>query len=355
MLSRVANSLFWMSRYVERAENTARIVDVNLQLLLDFRNLDDRRLTEHWVPILQSTGDETLFADLYESANGPTVTDFLVFRAENPNSIFSAVAQARENARMVRDQITVEMWEEINRLYLYLRSPQARETWASAPDEFCSEVKRSSLYLQGLVHGTVMRNEGRYFMEAGRYIERADKTTRILDVRYQTLPARGMPGPINETDALEWVAVLRSCSALDAYRQSFGADVHPARVAELLVLSDEFPRSVCSCVARFDAALRSIAGTPAHRFTNTAEKLSGRLLAELQFSTVEDIFGPGLHEHLDELQIKLNAMGDALFQAYIFLPYLEAEPDAPRQQQQQQQQQQGRSLGRDVDASGHAC
>lgn len=338
MLSRVANSLFWMSRYIERAENTARIVDVNLQLLLDFRNLDDRRLAEHWVPILQSTGDEKLFFELYRTANGQTVTDFLVFRPENPNSIYSAVAEARENARMVRDQINVEMWEEINRLYLFLRSPQARQTWASAPDEFCSEVKRSSLYLQGLVHATVMLNEGRYFMEAGCYIERADKTTRILDVRYQTLPARGMPGPINETDALEWVAVLRSCSALDAYRQMYGSDVQPARIAELLVLSDEFPRSVCASVARFDAALRRIAGTPSHRFTNNAEKLSGRLLAELQFSNVEDIFGPGLHEHLDQLQVKLNTMGDSLFQAYIFLPYLEAEADGPRQQQQQQQQ-----------------
>ena len=194
-------------------------------------------------------------------------------------------------------------------------------------------MKRSSLYLQGLVQGTDMENEGWYFMEAGRQIERADKTTRILDVRYQTLPPRGLPGPINETDALEWVAVLRSCSALDTYRQTYGADVHPAKIAELLVLSDEFPRSVRGCVARFDAALRNIAGTPSHRFTNTAEKLSGRLLAQLQFSTVEEIFAHGLHEHLDELQVQLNSIGDALFEAYIFLPYLDPDPAEERQQQ----------------------
>ena len=333
MLSRVANSLFWMSRYMERAENTARIVDVNLQLLLDFRNLDDRRLAEHWTPIVQSTGDEERFRSLYTAANGQTVTDFLVFRIENPNSIVSAVSQARENARMVRDQITAEMWEEINRLYLLLRSPQARQLWAAAPDEFCNEVKRSSLYVEGLIQGTVLENESFHFMEAGRFLERADKTTRILDVRYQTLPARGMPGAINENDALEWVAVLRSCSALDAYRQTYGAEVDPARIAELLVLSDEFPRSVRSCVARLDDALRSIAGTPSHRFTNEAEKLSGRLLAELQFSTVEDIFGPGLHDYLDQLQVRLNSVGDALFQAYIFLPYLEGDASVERQQQ----------------------
>lgn len=335
MLSRVANSLYWMSRYIERAENTARIVDVNLQLLLDFRNLDDQRLTEHWVPIVQSTGDEELFSKLYQAANGQTVTEFLVFQPQNPNSIASAVAQARENARMVRDQITLEMWEEINRLYLFLRSPQARQLWSDTPDEFCNEVKRSSLYLHGLVLGTLLENEGSHFMEAGRYLERADKTTRILDVRYQTLPSRGLPGPINETDALEWVAVLRSCSAIDAYRRLYGGDVHPVHVAELLVLSDEFPRSARSCVAHLDAALRRIAGTPSHRFTNDAEKLSGRLLAELQFSTVEEIFAPGLHDYLDGLQIKLNNIGAALFQAYIFLPFHELDTQIERQQQQQ--------------------
>lgn len=334
MLSRVANSLYWMSRYIERAENTARIVDVNLQLLLDFRNLDDRRLAEHWVPIVESTGDEELFFELYKAANGQTVTEFLVFRQENPNSIISAVGQARENARMVRDQLTMEVWEEINRLHLFLRSPQVRQVWAAAPDEFCNEVKRSSLYLQGLVQGIMPESEGRNFMEAGRYLERADKTTRILDVRHRTLPARGVPGPINETDALEWVAVLRSCSALDAYRQVYGADVHPVRIAELLVLSDEFPRSVRACVARVDAALRDIAGTPSHRFTNEAEKLSGRLLAGLQFSTVDEVFEPGLHQYLDGLQVKLNAVADALFQAYIFLPYLDPDDAVVERQQQ---------------------
>jgi uncharacterized alpha-E superfamily protein len=336
MLSRVANSLYWLSRYIERADNTARIVDLNLQLLLDFRNLDERRLAEHWRPIIQSTGDEDIFSRIYPVANGQTVTEFLVFCGENPNSIVTAVAQARENARMVRDQITTEMWEEINRLYLFLRSRQAREVWAEAPDELCGEVKRSSLYLQGLAQATLLENEGCHFMDAGRYIERADKTTRILDVRHPSLPARGIPGPINEHDALEWVAILRACSALDGYRQSFGADLHPARIAEFLVLSDEMPRSVRSCVARLDAALRRIAGTPAHRFTNEAEKLSGRLLAELQFSTVEDIFAPGLHVYLDQLQIKLNAVGNALFQAYIFLPYLEADHFAERQQPERQ-------------------
>jgi len=126
MLSRVANSLFWMSRYIERAENIARIVDVNLQLLLDFRNLDEERQTQHWLPILEATGDEKQFFQFHKKANDQAVTEFLVFQMENPNSIISSICQARENARMVRDQITIELWEELNRLYWFVRTPQAR-------------------------------------------------------------------------------------------------------------------------------------------------------------------------------------------------------------------------------------
>src|SRR5580692_762335 len=127
MLSRVANCLYWMSRYIERAENVARIVDVNLQLLLDLANLDDERLAEHWMPIVESTGDEEAFLKLHKKATGKTVTEFLVFQAANPNSIFSSICQARENARMVRDQITIEYWEELNRLYWFVKTPQARK------------------------------------------------------------------------------------------------------------------------------------------------------------------------------------------------------------------------------------
>ena len=129
MLSRVANSLYWMARHIERAENTARMVDVNLQLLLDFRSLDDERLAGYWMPIVQSMGDEEIFLRLHTKATGATVTEFLVFQEENPNSIVSSIFQARENARMVRDQITMEYWEELNRLYLFVRSSEALRVW----------------------------------------------------------------------------------------------------------------------------------------------------------------------------------------------------------------------------------
>jgi uncharacterized alpha-E superfamily protein len=340
MLSRVANSLYWMSRYIERAENIARIVDVNLQLLLDFRNLDDQTLAGHWVPIVQSTGDEKAFFALHRKATGQTVTEFLVFQPENPNSIVSSVAQARENARMVRDQITVELWEELNRLYLFLRSKAARDLWKVSPSEFLQEVKACSLHLQGLTDATIMHNEGWQFMQVGKHLERADKTTRMLDVRHESAQPKGETPIVSQTDALGWSAVLRSCSAWDAYKALHGAEVSPRLAAEFLIFSEDFPRSVEFCVRSLDLALRAISGASPGRFSNQAEKLCGRLLAELQFSGIEDIFDTGLHIYLDLVQQKLDAIGEAVFNAYIFQKFESIEQEIQQQQQQQQQQRQ---------------
>lgn len=338
MLSRVAHSLYWMSRYVERAENTARIVDVNLQLQLDSRRLDEQQLAAYWMPIVEATGDDELFLKLHPRPTGHAVTEFLVFQPENGNSILSSVSQARENARMVRDQITVEMWEELNRLYLFLRSNRARESWEDSPFEFLQQVKAGSLHIAGIVYATVVQNEGWHFMQAGKFLERADQTTRILDVRHAKLPEKGLPGPVSETDALDWIAVLRSCSGWDAYRDLHGGDVNPVNVASFLLLNDSFPRSVRFCVEELDRSLRDISGVPARRYSNEAERLSGRLLAELEFSTVEEIFGQGLHEYLDTAQCKLGDIGVGLFNAYIFQPFVNVEEEILVQQEFQQQQ-----------------
>lgn len=339
MLSRVANSLYWMSRYIGRAENTARLVDVNLQLLLDIRKLDDKTLAGHWMPIIQSTGDEELFQSLHAKATGKSVTEFLVFQPENPNSIVGSIAQARENARMIRDQITSDLWEELNRLYLFLHSPQARSLWRSSPYEFFAEIKNCALLLQGLNDATTVRSEGWNFIQCGRYLERGDKTTRILDVRYASLPERGLPTATTQEDALGWSAVLRSCSAWDAYKAEHGAEVQPAPVAALLLLSDDFPRSVRFCVREVDTALRRISGVAMNRFSNNAEKLTGRLLAELSYTSAEEIFDFGLHGYIDALQFKLNAIGGALYEAYISQPFQTLDDDQLRQQEEQQQQQ----------------
>ncbi len=336
MLSRVANSLFWMARYIERAENIARIVDVNLQLLLDIRDLDEKRLIEYWLPIVQATGDEEDFFKLHSHATGKAVTEFLVFQPENPNSIVQTICNARENARMARDQITLELWEELNRLYLFVRSPEARQVWRRSPSEFFQEIKSSSLHLNGIISATLVHDEGWWFVQTGYFLERADKTTRILDVRYQTLPERGAPKSITPDQALEWSAVLRSCSAWDAFKSIYGADVHPRLIAEFLLLSDNFPRSVRFCVDELNRGIRRVSGVAEGHFCNDAEKLTGRFLAELQFSGIDEIFDVGLHKYLDDAQGKLNDIGAALFRAYIFQQC--DNPDGVHMVQQEEQQ-----------------
>jgi uncharacterized alpha-E superfamily protein len=239
---------------------------------------------------------------------------------------------------MVRDQITIELWEELNRLYLFVNSPEARQVWKQSPSDFFSEIKSASMHLTGIAYATLLQNEGWWFTQAGRFLERADKTSRILDVRHQTLPPRGLPGPINQTGVLEWSAILRACSAWDAYKSLNGADVHPVPVTKFLVLNEDFPRSIRFCTTQLNTALRRISGVPDGRFVNDAERHAGRLLAELQFSTVEEIFERGLHDYMDDLQIKFNRIGGALFDAYFFLSFAaQGETDFVQQEEQQQQ------------------
>jgi uncharacterized alpha-E superfamily protein len=327
-----------MSRYVERAENTGRIVDVNLQLLLDIRDLNENRLVEYWLPIVQATGDEQAFFKLYPQATGKTVTEFLVFQAENPNSLVSSICQARENARMVRDQISVEFWEELNRLYWFVKTPDARRVWKESPSDFFQQIKNSSMQLIGLGYSTLIRNEGWWFSEAGKFIERADKTSRMLDLRHQTLTAKTASAVVSPIEAIDWSAILRSCSAWDAYKAHYGVEVNPRQVVEFLLFNEDFPRSVRFSVGKLNDAMRRISGCAEGRFCNTAEKLAGRLLAELQFSTVDEIFDQSLHLYLDQLQTKLNNIGEALFDAYIFQAFENPNTEHMVQQEEQQQQ-----------------
>ncbi len=338
MLSRVAHCLYWMSRYIERADNTARIVDVNLQLLLDFRKLDDKSLAEHWMPIIESTGDEEKFFARNPKATGLSVTQFLIFDSENSNSILSSISQARENARMVRDQITADLWMELNRLYLWIRSGDAQDLWRRSPVDFFGQIRSASLLLVGTIYATVVHNEGWYFMQVGKFLERADKITRILDVRHAIFPSKETPRTMTQRDALELSAMLRSCSAWDAYKAAYGAEVRPEWVAEMLLFSDEFPRSVRFCVEKLDDSLRRISGVAPRRFSNDAEKVSGRLLAELEYGSMDEVLVIGLHDYVDQLQVKFNAVGAALFNAYISQPFTNLEDEIIVQQEMQQQQ-----------------
>lgn len=315
MLSRVADSLYWMSRYVERAENNARILDVNLQLTLDFETAGEGGEQAHWEPILVSLEDQKLFFSLYTSASASNVCEFVTFQKRNPNSILSCIARARENARTVREYISSEMWEQINRVYLYLKSTEARELFANSGIEFYREVVRQSHHFFGTTDATLNHGEGWNFIQLGKFTERADCTTRILDLKYHILlPSGELAG--GDIDTIHWMAVLKSCSALEAYRKVNIGQVTPSRVAEFIILHDSFPRSIRFCVDALDQALHRISGCDRSHFSNEAERLSGRLCSELDYATIEDIFSSGLHQYLDAIQLRLIRIGTAMGRSY---------------------------------------
>ncbi len=315
MLSRVAESLYWMNRYVERAENNARILDVNLQLMLDFENQSESLVRRHWEPIINTLEERELFFSLYDVPAADTVIEFLAFEPKNPNSIVSCLASARENARTVREQISSEMWEELNRLYLFIKSEAAREEYRSSAKDFFDHVVFGSHMFQGITNATMTHGEGWHFLQIGKLLERADSTSRILDVKYHILLPSGEQVGGN-LDTIQWMAVLKSCSAFEAYTKIYRGRIVPWQVAEFLVLSDTFPRSIRFCVDSVDRALHEISGCPRSHYTNEVERLSGKLCSELDYSSTGDIFDRGLHQFLDNIQLRLITIGQALYGEY---------------------------------------
>jgi uncharacterized alpha-E superfamily protein len=342
MLSRVANSLYWMSRYIERAENISRLLDVNLQLMVDFVHLDDQQLKEHWLPILRSAGDEETFFKHHDVANSETVTEFMTFQTENPNSVISCLFAARENARQVRDQIPLELFEVLNECYLFLKSKNAREVWENGAHEFYGQIKRYSHLIQGLTDSTFSRSEGYEFIQFAKFIERADKTTRILDIKYHIL----LPNVTDvggAVDAAQWQAVLRSASGIDAYRRFNVADITPKKVAEFLIFSPVFPRSIQYCLGRVDHYMHLLTDTPYGEYNTPEEKQFHSLLLELQSMTIQQVLNMGLHEFLQRVQSELDRVDDYIYMRFMYHPPVDMEAEIRLHQQELQQQQNGPS------------
>jgi uncharacterized alpha-E superfamily protein len=315
MLSRVADSLYWMSRYIERAENNARLADVNLQLLLDLANQPQADAQQQWNPIISSLEENELFASLYNKMDGRAAIDFVTLQKQNPNSIYSCLSLARENARTTREQISSEMWEQINRLYLFVKSDRGKKLLRSSPFEFFKRITVGSHLFQGITDATMTHGEGWDFIGIGKLLERADCTSRILDVKYHILLPSGEKVGGN-IDTIQWMAVLKSCSALEAYRKIYVGQVAPWKVAEFLITHSAFPRSIRFSVDCFDAALHHISGSSESRYANEAERLSGRLRYDLDYATIGDIFNYGLHEYLEQIQERLVEISGALETTY---------------------------------------
>lgn len=313
MLSRAAEAVYWMSRYIERAENVARIIEVNLNLVLDLPASG----AGEWQPLVTTLGDQSLFEQLYATADSAGVIEFLTFDRRNPNSILSCLAAARENARSVREIITRDMWEQLNKYFLLVQEDGQREAARESPHEFFTAVKMASHLCVGIMDACMSHGEEWQFCRLGSFIERADKTTRILDVKYFILlPTPGDVGSI--LDDVQWSALLRSASALEMYRQRFGR-IRPDRVVEFLLLDRLFPRAVLRCLTQAEQCLHAISGSSPETFANTAEQRLGQLRSNLTYARAEDLIAGGLHEYLDDLERRLNLVGDAIYD-HFFAP-----------------------------------
>ncbi len=310
MLSRVADSIFWMSRYIERAENVARFVDVNLNLTLESGGDSG----EQWAPLVFTTGDHKDFEEKYGNPNQQNVIQFLTFDVENSNSILSCLQSARENARTVREMISSLMWEELNKFYLMVRSEAAGRQALDAPFDFFNQIKLASHLLQGVTDATMSHGEPWHFARMGRLVERADKTSRILDVKYFVLlPSVAEVG--TPLDTIQWSALLESASALEMYRKTYGR-ITPMNVAEFLILDREFPRAMHFCLLKAEESLLAITGSRHGTFRTPAEQQMGRLRAELDYARIAEVINNGLHEFIDSFQTKLNLVGEAISETF---------------------------------------
>ena len=309
MLSRVADSIYWMCRYIERAENYSRFMDVNLSLIMDMRG----DIAEQWEPLVRITGDNALFVSLYNDRYArDEVIEFLTFDQNNPNAILSCITQARENARTVREIISSEMWQQINELYLSVR--EFGNVGEEALSEYYRKIKKGAHLFNGTMDATLTHNEAYHFANTGRLIERADKTDRILDMKYFYLLPRveDVGSPL---DYLQWSALLRSTSAYEMYRKKYGK-LEYRNIINLLLFDQDFPRAVRFSLQEADHSLHTISGAPSGTFANAAEKEMGKLISRLSFDDTEDVITFGLHEYLDNLQVAMNSVSREIFNVF---------------------------------------
>jgi uncharacterized alpha-E superfamily protein len=269
---------------------------------------------QQWQPLVATTGDAAEFAKWYDAATQHDVVEFLTFDLKNVNSIRSSVRAARENARSVREIISSEMWEQLNEFYLSVNSAADDPGSRTDPQNLLRAVRRAGHLFTGVTDATMTHNESWNFCRLGRMLERADKTSRILDVKYfLLLPTAADVG--TTSDDIQWAAVLRSASAFEMYRKVHGR-IAPERVVEFLLFEKQFPRAIQYCLVRARQSVHAISGTPAGVFRHPVERLLGELCSELAYARIEAIITAGLHEYLDRLQTKMNQIGTGISETF---------------------------------------
>lgn len=308
MISRVAEHCFWLGRYLERAEDTARVLDVNQTLLLDYHV----PLEQQWRPVLIISG----IYDMPGEPDPESVQNYMTWEAANGCSIASSLAAARENARIIREVISAEMWERLNYYYLWLQGSFARQLYDTSRSEFYGQIRRINQLLHGIADGTMSHGEAWEFFQLGTYLERACQTARILDVKYHiALPGLDYVG--TPMDNAHWVAILTSCSGYEPFhkkvRQAIDTGV---AVADFLILDPDFPRSVLCCLNRCRQAAHAIAERPLSEPTNEVECVLAELIGWLNDHSVNDLIRVGLHETLTRVVDTTHEIGAAIHRTY---------------------------------------
>ncbi|MCB9799151.1 MAG: alpha-E domain-containing protein [Candidatus Omnitrophica bacterium] len=312
MLSRVAHMVYWMQRYRERVENVARLIDVNLYLSIDAPG----DAQEQWEPLVITGGDSVLFKELYGEATEQNVIEFLTFDERNKNSILHCLRESRDNARAIRQVITSEMWNELNQLYLYIYKTAGSKGKITSPYEFFQKIRSTCQLFTGITDTTMSHNAAWHFGRIGYLLERADQTTRILDVKYFIL----LPSPQHvgsPYDDIQWAALLKSISGFEMYMKKWN-DIRHASVVEFMLLDPYFPRSVFSCVRRTLDSLRAISALSEQgsAYQSKPEQLLETLCSELAQMKVYEVIKTGLHEFIDNLQMRIIEIHNSLYRTF---------------------------------------
>src|SRR5262245_56160468 len=305
MLSRVADALFWMSRYLERAEHVARLLDVSFHLDLDLHGVLGESGRWHWT----SVGD---ILRIPQAQTDPVaLSEALTFDLDNPSSIMACVSRARDNARSVRGTINLEMWKELNKLYWQLRDPEFVGRARESPHDFYQAVECGSHLFQGVCDATLIRDEGWQFIQLGKLLERADITLRILDVKYHLLQKLTGPSDLPLSN-LHWAGVLRSCRGYEAYQRLYVSRVEPERVVEFILVHEQFPRSVRHSL---EASARALAAMDGQEKTR-ADRILGRVLSDLAYVEMDQLLDGDLHAFLGGVQERCAQVSKAVQDQY---------------------------------------
>jgi len=310
MLSRVADSLYWMGRYVERAEHIARLLLVRIDSAIE---QNDAEAIRSWRRLLGALQLEVPTAETCVAAE---VAEFVTKGAENPTSLMHAIALTRDNARQVREQISSEMWEHLNRLYLRLRALDFESVWRGSTVEFYVDIINDLHLLHGVTESTMRHAEGWHFLQLGRYIERAQLLCRLLDVHFGRMPA-GVPDDLKDCDHFEWFALLRGCAGFEAYTKVHTADVRPPAIADFLIFDPLFPRALRFAVDRVAQELARIGRGADEKRHASLVRLAGRLKAQLDYGHVDEVLADGADHYLEDVRHACEGIHFALYETYI--------------------------------------